>query len=408
MNLQSMKQDFAAASKKADAILAAAETAGRDLTDNERVDFDASMAEVQTLTPQIANIERRNTLSALVRTQGPGVLIGAPRNANGEANAAPGVEKKTLSAEYRNDFQAWIASGGNKVGAALYEGSNPAGGFAVPITVDGQIVALAPQETGIRKLAQVIPTSNDLRVPRKAAFGAPSAAKAESGAVQNTFAESGPTLDEFTLSAYMSGAYDRISFELAQDVPAFQSFVIGDLLNGQQQAEEAWYISGTGNGQPQGVIGNTGAGVTEQPDALGNLVTIDGTLDLVGTLNAEYHPNASFLMSRLTSILIRKAQRQSNLFEPVFTRSNGQDYLHGYPVQYSSAMPAAAHGATPIIFGDWTQGYLIGDRGGAGINLKILDQPMALQGQIIILCYRRTDGRVRRSEALQAYTVAAS
>jgi HK97 family phage major capsid protein len=71
-------------------------------------------------------------------------------------------------------------------------------------------------------------------------------------------------------------------------------------------------------------------------------------------------------------------------------------------------MPAAARSACPVLFGDFKQGYVIGDRGGSGINVKVLDQPLAQQGQIVLLAFRRTDGRVRRSEAIQSYNVAAS
>jgi hypothetical protein len=38
----------------------------------------------------------------------------------------------------------------------------------------------------------------------------------------------------------------------------------------------------------------------------------------------------------------------------------------------------------------------------------VLDQPKAVQGLLTLLVYRRTDGRVRRSEAIQSYNVAAS
>jgi len=68
-------------------------------------------------------------------------------------------------------------------------------------------------------------------------------------------------------------------------------------------------------------------------------------------------------------------------------------------------MPAVAAAATPLLFGNFKLGYVIGDRGGSGINVKVLDQPLAVQGQIILLAYRRTDGRVRRSEAIQAITL---
>jgi len=140
-------------------------------------------------------------------------------------------------------------------------------------------------------------------------------------------------------------------------------------------------------------------------DSSGNLLSIDSTFDVMGLLKSPYHPNASWLMQRATAVELRKAQKQSNLFEPVFVRVGNQDFLHGYPVVYSSTMPAIAASATPVLFGDFKQGYVIGDRGGSGINVKVLDQVQALQGQIVLLAYRRSDGRVRRSEAIQAITL---
>jgi HK97 family phage major capsid protein len=113
-------------------------------------------------------------------------------------------------------------------------------------------------------------------------------------------------------------------------------------------------------------------------------------------------------MARPTGVIIRKAQMQSNLFFPAFTSIGGQDYLFGYPVFYSAYMPAATRGNTPVLFGDFKRGYIIGDRGGSGINVKVLDQPLASQGLLQLLAYRRTDGRVRRSEAIQSYVISAS
>jgi HK97 family phage major capsid protein len=312
-------------------------------------------------------------------------------------------QKKTLSVEYFKAFREMMFSGGHNISAALYEGSSTGGGYAVPIVVDDQIVPLAPKEMAVRRLATVIPTTSDIKIPTKTAFGT-ATAKAE----LSSFTESEPTLGQFTLSAYMAGVLQEISWELAQDVPAFQAFAVDDMILDQQMYEENLYINGTGTGQAQGMIGNVGAGVTEEPDTPGNLVTINGTLDLMGQLNAVYHPNASWLMARTTSIIIRKAQTASNLFFPAFTRIGGQDYLHGYPVEYSQFMPVAARGAAPVLFGDFRRGYVIGDRGGSGINVKVLDQPLATQGIIQLLAYRRTDGRVRRSEAIQQYNVAAS
>jgi HK97 family phage major capsid protein len=405
MNYFELKQQHAHALAKADSILAVAENAKRDLTTAEQSDVDMAMLTVKTLTPQIEAIQSKNTLSDVFkRTGGVGLLGG------GNQKSQPTLQRpeRNLSADYINAFFQFVASGGTKLEAALYEGSDGAGGFAVPSMVDQLIVPLAVPDLGVRQVAKVIPTTMDIRIPRKGSFGV-AGAKAESTGSPTSFPETDPTLEQFTLSAYMVGIVERISWELAQDVSSFQQFAVSDLLQAIAIYDESKLISGSGTGEPQGLIGNTGVGITEaEEDSLGNLLSIDATFDVLGTLKTPYHSNASWLMQRATAVALRKAQKQANLFEPVFVRDGRQDFLDGYPVEYSSAMPSIAAGNTPVLFGSFQDGYVIGDRGGSGINVKILDQPLALQGQIALLAYRRTDGRVRRSEAIQAITLEGS
>jgi len=71
-------------------------------------------------------------------------------------------------------------------------------------------------------------------------------------------------------------------------------------------------------------------------------------------------------MSRATAVAIRKAQRQANLFAPVFTRENGRDLLHGFRlvlVQHASTSHRNHAGVVPMLFGSFQDGYVIGDRG---------------------------------------------
>src|SRR5690242_13376746 len=389
MNLFQLKKDKTFALNKAESIVTASERENREMTAAEEAEYNTAMAAVEALAPKIAKLERQSTLRHhLVNGK---LLPGGP-GAVGKARTpeAPGV----LSEDYFNDFFTWIGSRGTQMGAALYEGAGSAGGFAVPVIVDGQVVPLAPQEMGVRSAATVIPTSSDIKIPRATALGQ-AAIKAESGAADNFFQETDPTLDQFTLSAFMAGGIHTVSWELAQDVPSFQQFCITDLVLALQILEEGLFCNGTGTGQAQGLVGNVGAGVTCGTHAYSDI--LDSTFDILGTLNAVYHPGASWLMQRATSVGLRKAQKTANLFAPVFTRENGQDYLHGYPVVYSTSMPANGAAAKPILFGSFEDGYIIGDRGGSGVNLKILDQPKASEGQVQLLVYRRVDGRVRRS-----------
>jgi HK97 family phage major capsid protein len=287
--------------------------------------------------------------------------------------------------------------------AALGEGTGPSGGFAVPVIVDGHITPLAPIDAGVRSLATVITTTSDIKIPFET-----TAAAATTKSEDSAFTATSPALGSFTLSAFMAGGQNDFSSEIFQDAKTLPGFVVGDMLRAQQNVEEPWFISGTGVGMPQGLIGNVGVGVTEEPDSAGNLVSISGTLDLIGTLNSSYLPGAAWLMNRGTSVILRKAQTLNGVFYPAWTRENGVDYFHGFPVSYSQSMPTAARGATPVLFGDFMQGYIIGDRGSSDLMVKMLDQTKALQGLISVLTYRRTDGRVRNANAIQQYNIAAS
>jgi HK97 family phage major capsid protein len=397
MKLFELRRSVIDLENEQDKILRAYETDKRPMASGDRDRLTLMGKQASEAKAEIARIEKQNTVTNLPMS----VFLGGGTQPRGFEK----TPTKGLSVEYGNDFMEHLRTHGRTVGAALYEGSDSAGGYAVPVVVDDQIVPLAPQEMAVRRLAQIIPTVSDIKIPTKTAFST-ATAKAET----SSFTESEPTLGQFTLSAYMAGVLQEISWELAQDVPAFQAFAVDDMILAQQMYEENLYVNGTGSGQAQGLIGNVGPGYgPQEPDTNGNLVSIAGLLNLQGTLNAVYQRNASWLMARTTSIVIRRAQMQSNLFYPAFTRDpDGTDRLFGFPVAYSEYMPVAARGNTPVLFGDFKRGYIIGDRGGSGINVKVLDQPLATQGLIQLLAYRRTDGRVRRSEAIQSYVVAAS
>ncbi|GGG71881.1 phage major capsid protein [Edaphobacter dinghuensis] len=409
MNIIEIKKQRAEASDAADNIIQSAALAGRALSPQETAQVRENLTKAGKLEAEIAERESRSTIRTTFPS-GLDLLTPGRSSAQRQSSAPIGnnpmeIPIQAFAEDYNNAYSTWIRSGGKKMEAALYEGSNVAGGFAVPTITDGQVVPLAPQEMAVRRIARVIPTTNDLKVPVKATFGT-AAIKSESGASTNTFTDSDPTISQFELTSFMVGRQTSASWELLQDVAQFQAFVVDDLVLSLQMFEESQFINGTGTGEPQGLIGNTGTGVTGVANTGSDL--LDATYDVQASLNAAYHSGASFLMARSTGVALRKAQKQANLFEPVFTRSGGQDYLHGYPVNYSASMPTMAASATPVLFGDFNAGYIIGDRGGAGISIKFLDQIKAVSGQLVLLAYRRTDGRVRRSEAIQAITIAAS
>lgn len=459
MTLQELKKNQKASLTAAEALVKTADDAGRSFTASENERYEAHMADYGSWSMQAKKIELKNTISTLMNTNGvpkwlhdesafSGVRAGAPV-------PFPIQQAEAHNPAYAASLHAFLSTGGKSHGdeltagadgaggyyipgsetytqqrrangqltgmqAATYEGaggsSNAAGGYAVSIPTVEQIVPLAMPDLGIFDAAMVIPTASDLKVPQQASFGT-SVLKAESTGTIATFGGTDPALAQITLSAFMSGALRLASWELLQDVQAFQQFIIDDLLKGQRILEDQLLATGTGTNQAQGVFGNTGTGTGTAYQLTGaaadGQTLLNSLFDVTATLKAGYQANASWIMSRATGLAIRRAQMQSNLFAPIVTiDADGTERILGKPVFYDQNAPvlptATTTGVLPILYGDFKAGYLVGVRGGAGINVKILDQPWAGQGQLGILAYRRIDGRVRRSEAIQSVKVSHS
>ena len=424
-----LKKQQAEALHAAEAILNA--SGERGMSESETAQYNGHMDRFRNFGASVRASEEQNSIRSLI---GPN---GTPKWLHNPGAAQPvNHNQKPMSTEYGESFLSFIRSGGKHAGSALsegfdslfggfalpalpglsaaaYEGSSGSGGAAVSIPTDQNIVVLGVGDTGVRTIASVIPTATDIKIPRGTAF--PTAAiKAEGdGTGTNVFTTSSSTLEQFTLSAFMIGVANPVSWELMQDVATFSQFAISDLLRGVNILEESYFVTGSGNGQPQGLVGNvgTGTGTATAVESTGAYL-LQSTSDVIGALKSVYHPTAGWLMNRKTGAAIRKAQTQANLFSPIWTRENGRDLLHGYPVTFSQNMPdlpsATTTGVTPIHFGSFVDGYVIGDRGGSGVFVKVLDQPKALEGLTVLLCYRRVDGRVRRSEAVQAVSISHS
>lgn len=454
-----LKQSQREALTAAEAILNAAEQRGTGMTKAESENYDAKMAEYESFTRSIAASEKRNTIRQFFRDGKPGpALLGGGEEPIGFMRpfSVPPPSAETRSAQYKASLLSYLRTGGKAhseeltVGAdgvggyvipgsehftrqrkangsfptmyaATYEGtqgsSDAAGGYAISVPTEQIIVPLALPDLGIFDASLVIPTATDVKIPQQASFGT-SALKAESTGTIATFGGNDPTLGQITLSAFMAGALRMASWELLQDVQTFQQFIVDDLLKSQRILEDSLLATGTGNNQAQGVFGNTGTGTGTAYQLTGTAATdatllLESLFDVTATLKGTYQANASWIMSRATGLAIRRAQMLGNLFVPVATvDADGTERILGKPVWYdvnAPALPTAtSSGVVPILYGDFKVGYVVGVRGGAGINVKILDQPWASQGQLGILAYRRLDGRVRLAEAIQQVKVSHS
>jgi len=458
-NLFDFKSERSAAYKRVQEL--AVVSADRTLTTEERHELVSLAGGAAAASKAISDIEARNTITrvfpqggSMLGPQGWGSDHTSPSDSFAAAPLRVGSARQP---EYAKALHSFLCTGGKAHGeeltigadgnggyhipgsesytrqrnangsfvpsmnAATYEGveggSDAAGGYAINIVTDQQIVPLALPDLGIFDASLVIPTSTDIKIPAAASFGT-SALKSESTGTIATFGGSDPTLGQVALTSFMAGALRLSSFEILQDVPTWQQFIVDDLIKGQRILEGSLLATGTGSSEPLGVFGNTGTGTGSAYELTGTaasdgLLLLESLFDVTATLKGQYQAGAVWIMSRATGLAIRRAQMQANLFVPVATVDpDGTERILGKPVFYdvnAPALPTATSaGVIPILYGDFKQGYIIGIRGGAGINVKVLDQPWASQGQLGLLAYRRLDGRIRRSEAIQAVTISHS
>ena len=320
-------------------ILKATNAESRELTQEEMVKTADVERTLDALNPRIRALEQQNTIRDMVKngrvgmdgSRAPGAF-----SAFGNSTLIRGAQAP-MAVEYTNAFLAFLRSGGQQASselsagfdpmfggyalpslpgtsAALYEGSGgsstSSGGYAVSVPTDGQIAPLALPDLGVRSLARVLGTNTDIKIPTQSTFGT-AGIKAESGSSSNQFSESDPSLSQFTLSAYMVGLTHTVSWELLQDVALFQQFGVRDLINAIAIAEDGFFISGSGTAQPQGLIGNvgTGTGTATAVESTGNYL-LQSTIEVTGTLKAQYYPTAAWLMSRATATHRRPLQRR--------------------------------------------------------------------------------------------------
>ena len=365
----------------------------------------AQETEYANLETEIKNINL--TLSRLDAVNAGKTEVGTP-SSDAFVPQNDATEKKVLSPAYCKAF--WNAlqsktpsSSWGFRNAALSEGGTAGdGSYLVPTRTDPTIPALAVIEASARKLSVVIPTEMDIKLPYQASKTV-AAAKAEStDQGTHAFAENVPTFGTTTLSAYMAGDSVPVSWELLQDVSALAAFVTADLNRAVFNYEEDKFVNGSGTGEPLGYLN----GISTPRSAA---LSIDSVLDLTGDLNKAYYQGAKFLMHRQTLIALLKAQIAASQFQTFVTFGpDGSAKLLGYDVEFSSQMPV--YQASPlvdgsILFGDFAAGWVIGDRGGSAIRAKVLDQVAALNGQTIVMGYRRTDQRCRIQEAVKGLSI---
>jgi HK97 family phage major capsid protein len=307
--------------------------------------------------------------------------------------------------EYKDAFAAYVKRGEEK---ALSVGSNPDGGYVVPVETDREITSLMTAISPIRSIASVRQVSTAIYKKPVAITGPTTGWVAETADRTATDAQTIAALSFPTAELYaMPAATAQFLDDAAVDVGQW----IADEVNAAfAQQEGTAFVTGDGTNKPKGFLSETTvAEASWQWGKLGYVVSgvsgdlpssdaSDVLIDLVYALKAGYRQNASFVMNRKTQGLLRKLKDDSGnyLWQPAAT-ADGKATLMGFPLVEAEDMPNVGANSLSIAFGDFKRGYLIVDR--QGVN--VLRDPYSAKPYVLFYTTKRVGGGVQNYDAIK-------
>lgn len=353
-------------------------------------------SELDALTNEIRRMERRDAFEAELNkpvstpiTETPQKPMDLHSDKSGRASNA-----------YKEDFDRHLR-GKTLLHNVLSTSPDTDGGYLVPTDFEHDIVTALEEENVIRKLAKVITTQHERKIPIATGHSV-----AQWTAENAAYQESNPTFGQKQIDAFKLTDLCRVSVELLQD-SAFEidKYLMNEFARAFGIAEEQAFCVGTGTNQPTGIFTANGGtvGVTA---AANNAITADELINLVYALKSPYRRNAKFLMNDATISAIRKLKDLNGayLWQPS-VQAGQPDRLLGYEIYTSPYVPTMAADALCVAFGDF-KNYWIGDR--AGRTVQRLNELYATNGQIGYVATERVDGKVILPEGIQLLKMGSS
>ena len=313
----------------------------------------------------------------------------------------PATDEQELVTNYSQDF--WnLMRGQAPVTNTLKEGTDPDGGYLVPDEFEKQLIQKLHEANILRSISHVIKTnSGEHKIPFVATEG--TAAWMEEEAA---YTESNTQFSQVSLGAHKLGTLIKVSEELLNDsafnLMGYLSEEFGRRLG---DAEEKAFLTGTGSGQPTGILNDTTGATLGSTAKSATDINFDDLIDLFYSLRAPYRKNAVFIMSDDTVKAVRKLKDKNDqyIWQPS-VQAGQPDRILNCPVLTSQYMPSLAASNKPVLFGDFNY-YWIADR--QGRTFKRLNELYAVTGQVGYLGSQRVDAKVILPEAIKYLSMAA-
>jgi HK97 family phage major capsid protein len=285
-------------------------------------------------------------------------------------------------------------------------GTGAGGGFTVPEGFSNELEKALKAFGGMRQAARLFPTptGNDIPWP----IVDDTANVGELLAENVAAAAQDVVFSQIILKAYKySSKIVLVSMELLQDSFFDIGAMLRDLLAERiGRITNTHFTTGTGSGQPQGVVTGSGLGKT---GAAGQTTTIiyDDLVDLEHSIDPLYRPGSIFMMSDSALKVIKKLKDSTGrmIWQPGADASLqiGQasfNNIMGYPYVINQDMAVPAISAKSVLFGNFSK-YILRDV--REFTLLRLEERYAEFGQVGFLAFTRSDGRFINANAVKHY-----
>lgn len=253
---------------------------------------------------------------------------------------------------------------------AMAIGSDNTGGYMVPLTLDPAIMLTSNGSANpLRQLARVVQTTTDTWQGVTSA-GVTAEWTAEAAEV----ADASPTLGSPSIPVHKGDAFVPFSFEVQGDAVNFMQELSKLLQDGADQLTATAYTTGTGSGQPKGLITALAAAAATVPliaPATPETLVAGDVFAVQNALPPRFQPNAQWLAALGVINTLRQFETTNGSLKfPEL--ANGQ--LLGRAINECSNMdgslnPAASENNYLLVYGAFAQGFAIVDRLGSTLEL---------------------------------------
>jgi HK97 family phage major capsid protein len=298
---------------------------------------------------------------------------------------------------------------------ALSEGSNPDGGYTVPLEIERTIDRVLSQASPIRAISTVRQIGGGTYRKPITTAGAASGWVGETGSISQTGTPTLAALDFPAMELYAMPAATQMLLDDSQvDI---EQWLADEVQIVFAEQEGAAFVNGDGSSKPTGFLHYTT--VADASWAWGKIGTIasgadgdfiadapaDALLNLAYAPKQGYRANGRWVMNRKTESRVRKFKDDNGnyIWQPG-TAAGQPATIFGYPVTESEDMPDIASGSYAIAFGDFARGYLIVDR----IGVRVLRDPYSAKPYVLFYTTKRVGGGVQNFEAIKLMKFSAS